>query len=141
MVREPKVEKEALEQAAKNTISILNPELLNTLLDKLSRWEDANKFLERNMTVNKMAASFQTNPKYIAEIIRHYRNKRFTQYVNDLRIDYVVELLKAENKFRKYTNEALAGEGGFGSTQIFTRAFKQRIKISPTTFISELESQ
>ena len=139
MARDPETEKHQIEKVAKQTRSLLSPDLAASLLSKLSKWEEADKFLERNCTSTKLAGMFHTNPKYISELIRHYRGKRFTEYVNDLRIDHVVELLKTQSKFRNYTNEALASEGGFGSTQIFTRAFKKRVKISPTTFISELE--
>ena len=59
-------------------------------------------------------------------------------YINDLKIDYVIELLKTENKYRNYTNKALAEEVGFGSTQNFTRAFKNRTDISPTYFVQKI---
>lgn len=57
------------------------------------------------------------------------------------KIDHIVELLKSENKFRNYTNKALAEEAGFNSTQNFTNMFKKRLGISPTNFIEELKKQ
>jgi AraC-like DNA-binding protein len=48
------------------------------------------------------------------------------------------EWLKLSEKRRLYTNKALADEVGFGSTQNFTRAFKNKTDISPTYFIQKL---
>lgn len=141
MEREPEREKEAVEAAAKEKKDVLGGDTLENLRQQLAQFEKDRKYLEKNMKAADMAKLFQTNPKYISELVKHFRGKRFTEYINDLRIDHVVELLKTQKKFRNYTNEALAGEGGFGSTQIFTRAFKKRVKISPTTFVSELEAQ
>ena len=48
-------------------------------------------------------------------------------------------MLKTRSNYRNYTNKALAEEAGFGSTQNFTRAFKERNGISPTYFIYKLK--
>ena len=52
--------------------------------------------------------------------------------------NFLNRLLKTENKYRNYTNKALAEEVGFGSTQNFTRAFKNRTDISPTYFVQKI---
>lgn len=138
MKREPEKEKKAIEEAAKSRKSSFSTELAETLLAKLEKFEAEHKFLHKNVTAIRLAPAFQTNSKYISAVVKHYRGKRFTEYINDLRIDHIVGLLKQQQKYRNYTNEALAAEAGFGSTQIFTRAFRKRVGISPTTFVNEL---
>lgn len=119
----------------------INPELTTEILQNLKKFEDKKKYLEKDMSLVKMASMLNTNTKYVSVIISEYRGKKLTNYINDLKIDYVVELLKNHNKYRNYTNKALAEEAGFGSTQIFTKAFISRNGISPSYFINELKKQ
>ena len=86
-----------------------------------------------------MAKLLNTNSKYVTKIIAKHRDKGTIEYITDLKIDHIIELLKTHNKFRYYTNKALAEEVGFGSTQNFTRAFNQRTGLSPTYFVEELK--
>lgn len=118
----------------------LSPELTKSLLKNLEKFEKQKKFLEKDMNLAKLAALLDTNTKYASLIIAEKRGKKTTTYINDLKIDYVVELLISNNKFRNYTNKALSDEAGFGSTQIFTLSFKNRTGMSPTSFIQQLKS-
>ena len=116
----------------------INPEVVKSILQNLKKFENNNKYLEKDMSLPKMARVLDTNTKYVSLIIAEYRGKKLSSYINDLKIDYIVDLLRTQKKFRNYTNKALAEEAGFGSTQIFTKAFINRNKISPTYFIQEL---
>ncbi|MDD3005730.1 AraC family transcriptional regulator [Flavobacterium sp.] len=118
----------------------LSPELTKSLLKNLEKFEKQKKFLEKDMNLAKLAALLDTNTKYASLIIAEQREKKTTTYINDLKIDYIVELLISNNKFRNYTNKALSDEAGFGSTQIFTLCFKNKIGMSPTSFIQQLKS-
>src|SRR5690606_28004057 len=93
--------------------SDLNPEITQQLLKQLEKFEHQKKFLEKDLTLVKMAASFNSNTKYLRKIIFYNRDKGFVDYINDLKIDYIVELLKEDKKYRNYTNKALAEEAGF----------------------------
>lgn len=119
----------------------INPEIVNTIIKNLEKFEKTNKFLEKDLTLHKLSGHLKTNTKYASKIILKQTGKKSNEYINDLKIDYIVERLKTENKFRKYTNKALADEAGFGSTQNFTKSFKNRLDISPTHFIEELKKQ
>ena len=118
----------------------LSPELTKSLLKNLEKFEKQKKFLEKDMNLAKLASLLDTNTKYASLIIAEQRGKKTTTYINDLKIDYIVELLISNNKFRNYTNKALSDEAGFGSTQIFTLCFKNKIGMSPTSFIQQLKS-
>ena len=116
----------------------INPELVTTILKNLEKFERNKKYLEKDMTLPKMASLLNTNTKYASKIIAKYRNKGIIEYITDLKIDHIIELLKNDNKYRNYKNKSLGDEAGFGSTQNFTRAFKIRTGISPSYFCSEL---
>lgn len=119
----------------------INPEVIASILKNLEKFERNKKYLEKDMTLAKMASLLNTNMKYVSKIIARYRDKGTVDYISNLKIDHIIELLKNENKYRNYTNKALGEESGFGSTQNFTRAFNNRTGLSPTYFISKLRSQ
>ena len=126
------------DNSSKETELDINPELVAAVLKNLEKFERNKKYLEKDMTLAKMASLLSTNMKYASKIIVRYRNRRTLDYISHLKIDHIIELLKNENKYRNYTNKALGEEAGFGSTQNFTRAFNNRTGISPTYFIKEL---
>ncbi len=124
-------------QAGKTDLDI-NPDAAEQLLKQLEKFEKNKKYLESDLTLVKLAASFNSNTKYLSKVIFYYRGKKFTEYINDLKIDHIIEVLKNDRRIRNYTNKGLAEEAGFSSTQRFTNAFVSRTGIPPTYFIEEL---
>ncbi|OOG75547.1 hypothetical protein B0E44_04690 [Flavobacterium sp. A45] len=125
----------------KETELDISPEVVAAILKNIEKFELKKKYLGKDMTLRKMAILLNTNTKYVTKIIARYRGKGTIEYISDLKIDHIVELLKNENKYRNYTNKALGEEAGFGSTQNFTRAFNNRTGLSPTYFINKLKNQ
>lgn len=117
----------------------ISPDIETGILTKLEKFEQSKKYLEKDMTLSKMAVFLNTNTKYVTKIIAKHRGKGTIDYITDLKINYIIEILKKETKYRNYTHKALGEEAGFGSTQNFTRAFKERNGISPTYFIYKLK--
>lgn len=105
---------------------------------KLVEFENSKRFLDKGVTLSSLATDLGTNTRYASAIIAYYRGKSVPQYLNDSKIDYLVNLLTEDPNYRKLTNEVLAEKIGFGTTPVFAKAFKQRMKISPNTFITEL---
>lgn len=131
----------ASNNTSKETELDINPDVITAILRNLEKFERNKKYLEKDMTLVKLASLLCTNTKYVSKIIARYRDKGTIEYISDLKVDHIVELLKNQSKFRNYTNKALGDEAGFGSTQNFTRAFNNRTGLSPTYFISKLRSQ
>jgi AraC-like DNA-binding protein len=119
----------------------INEDTVASLLKQLEKFERDKKFLEKDLTLAKLTAAFDTNTKYLSKIIYHYREKKFTEYINDLKIDYLITLLKSDKRIRNYTNKALAEEAGFSSTQRFTNAFLAKAEMPTSFFIEELKKQ
>ncbi|MFH6987973.1 AraC family transcriptional regulator [Flavobacterium collinsii] len=122
-------------------IDDINAETVNTLLKQLEKFEKEKKFLEKDLTAIKLAVAFESNIKYLSKIILHSRGKKFVEYINDLKIDYLIVLLKENPTMRKYTNKALAAEVGFSSTQRFANAFYARTGMPTAYFIKELQKE
>ncbi|RRJ90735.1 helix-turn-helix domain-containing protein [Flavobacterium macacae] len=108
------------------------------MLKHLSRFEKEKGFLDRDLTLVKLAASFGSNTKYLSKVIFQYRGIKFVDYVNELRVLYIIGLIRNERNYRNYTNEALAEEAGFSSTQRFVKAFTKKTKISPSYFLQQI---
>ncbi|RTZ01327.1 helix-turn-helix domain-containing protein [Flavobacterium sp. RSP49] len=131
----------ASNNTSKDTELDINPEVIAAILKNLEKFERNKKYLEKDMTLAKMALLLNTNTKYVSKIIARYRDKGTVEYITYLKIEHIIELLINENKYRNYKNKSLSDEAGFGSTQIFTRAFKNQTGLSPTYFINKLRSQ
>ncbi|RYJ39601.1 Response regulator receiver protein [Flavobacterium anhuiense] len=76
----------------------------------------------------------------MSKVVNVYKEKSFTQYINDLRIEFAINQLQVNNKLRKYTVQALALEFGFNNAESFSTAFYKKTGIKPTYFIKELDS-
>jgi YesN/AraC family two-component response regulator len=78
---------------------------------------ERNKFyLEKRLTQNELAKRLKTNTAYLSAVINEYKGTNF----NNLRIDYVKEMLRTNVQWRKYSIDTIADECGFSNkTQIF----------------------
>lgn len=108
------------------------------LLKKLEKFEREKKFLTGQWTLVKLAAYFDSNTKYLSSIIQKHKGKRFTDYLNGLKVDYIIGRLQQERKLRNYTQKALAEESGFSTAERLANAFKTKTGISLAFFIKEL---
>lgn len=119
----------------------INPDVVANILQQLEKFENKKKFLQKDLTLVNLAAAFGTNTNYLSKIISHYRNKNYINYLNDLRIDHIVQTLKTDAKIRNYTIKALAEEAGFSTAQHFSKAFYSRTGIYPSYFVTELNRE
>lgn len=120
---------------------IIKPEIVESVSKKLEKFEDGDAFLDKDFNLNKMAAIVDCNTRYTSRIIFETRKKKHIEYIDDLRIDYIVSRLKTDSKYRNYTIKALTEEAGFKSPQKFKEAFKKSTELNPVYFIKELKKQ
>ncbi|MBZ4036707.1 AraC family transcriptional regulator [Flavobacterium sp. 17A] len=111
------------------------------VMQSLQKFEKSRKFLEKDLKLAKLAVYCGTNTKYLSQIIARHRNKKFNEYINDLKIQNIAQRIRNEKHLRNYTNEALAEEAGFSSTRRFVNAFLNSAKITPKYFIEELQKE
>jgi AraC-like DNA-binding protein len=118
----------------------ISTEIIAQLLEKLVVFEKNIAFLDKEITIQKLSLSLNTNTKYLSKVINESKGKTFVNYINDLRVDYASTQLQLQPKLRNYTIQSLANEFGFNSAVAFSAAFYKRHKIKPTYFIKELEN-
>lgn len=114
--------------------------------DKVSGEEEENQkiFQELNRIVvqDRLYLSPELSREDLAQIV-HLNNARFARmikectgtnfngYINELRINYAIKLLK---KHPNYTIRAIADEAGFNSTPILYNLFKKKTGMTPYEF-------
>ena len=111
---------------------------VNALLKKLEKFEKSNLYLKSNIGLNYLSNFLDANHRYVSEIIKVHKGKTFSNYINDLRIDYITNVLYEDPKYRKYKISYLAEICGFSSREVFATAFKKRNNISPSYVIDIL---
>ncbi|PKV48547.1 tetratricopeptide repeat protein [Aquimarina sp. MAR_2010_214] len=121
--------------------SSINKKTLNHLLDQLQKFEEKHGYLQSNLNAKDLAKSFGSNSSYLSKVVNTFKEKSFSSYINDLRINFVIDKLREDSIFRKYTVKAIAQEIGFNNAEAFSKAFYKKTGIYPSYFIKELEKQ
>lgn len=114
-------------------------DVTESILNKLEEFEKNKEYLNSGLTITELAKNFNTNPRYLSKVVNVFKEKSFSNYINDLRINYAIEELKQNHKFRKYTIKAIAHEIGFKSAEVFSKSFYKKTGIYPSFFLKELE--
>ena len=126
------------EEKTKNIIPDKN---LQDIKLKLELFESNKDFLRKNITVDGLAKDLGTNRDYLSKSVNELKEKNFSQYLNELRINYIVDELKNNEKLRKYTISAIAEDVGFNNSESFSNAFKKITGTLPSYYIKLLQQQ
>ncbi|WHF52602.1 helix-turn-helix domain-containing protein [Chryseobacterium gotjawalense] len=119
--------------------STLSEENYHDIKTKITHFESSKGFIQNNLTLGKLAEDLDTNRDYLSKFINEEKGKNFSQYLNELRINYILLELKNDKKLRKYTISAIASEVGFSNSESFSNAFKRTTGTLPSFYIKLLE--
>lgn len=122
-----------------DVLSIIPNEIVQKVNYELDKFVKKEKFKESNLSSSIMANDFGTNTKYLSLIIKSKTGKTFTQFLNDLRIDYALKRIQNDSTFRKFTIQAIANECGFNTAEVFSKNFYKKTGIYPSYFIKKLQ--
>lgn len=125
-------------QKGKSTLSEENFQEIKT---KIIHFESSKGFIQNNLTLGKLAEDLDTNRDYLSKFINEEKGKNFSQYLNELRINYILLELKNDKKLRKYTISAIASEVGFSNSESFSNAFRRTTGTLPSFYIKLLEKE
>lgn len=118
---------------------VIPEETEKNILERLQEFEATTKFTNSNMNLNLLAKQLKTNSKYVSEIIHVHKQKNFSTYINELRINYIIHLMKTDKAYLTYKVSYLAETCGFSSHSAFTVVFKSITGFTPKQFIAFLE--
>ena len=117
----------------------INPKITTNVLNALKRFENNKEYLDNKITAHNLAKKIGTNTQYLSKIINHYKGGNFSNYLNNLRIEYAINKLSTDKQYMKYTIEAIANEVGFNSSESFSTAFYKKTGIKPSYFRKNFE--
>lgn len=109
------------------------------ILDKIKDINTNLEFLSSDFSVSTISESLNTNSTYVSFIFNKHHQESFKQYFTRLKIDYIIEKLKNDKKYRKYSIQGLAQEVGYTNASAFSRAFKKQTGITPSAFLKTLD--
>lgn len=127
---ENKTEKQELKEA-----------VVKELLEKLTQFEEEEYYLTRKLTQTALAKQLHTNSSYLSKVINQYKGMSFSQYLNELRINYILVRLKTDKRLRNYTIKAIANECGYTSSDSFATAFYAKTGLKPSYYIKKINSE
>ncbi len=127
-----------VKESKENKIEIPEP-IVNEVMESLDKFESEKQYTSNKITLAKLAKEINTNTQYLSKIVNHYKGKTFSNYLNDLRINYITDKLKKDSLLQKFTIKAISEEAGFNNPESFSKAFYKVNGIKPSYFLKELE--
>ncbi|SIR58363.1 Tetratricopeptide repeat-containing protein [Chryseobacterium sp. RU33C] len=121
--------------------SLMTSETESKLLELLEDFEKGNLYNNKGMSLSFLAGELNTNTKYLSYVINQHKNADFKTYINRLRINYIVDKLINDEKYRQYKISILADECGFSSHSKFAAVFKAVTDYSPSAYIKYLDAE
>lgn len=117
----------------------LSPAFLEEFLPRLeSLMTSTQVFRQQGITVNELAFKLNIASHILSSVLNKHYNQRFTDYINQYRIEYVIQLIKSNENFRQFTIEGLAKEAGFSSRAPFYAAFKKVTGTTPSEYLNQI---
>ncbi len=113
----------------------------NKILSKLEKFEETTIFTRNTMSLPYLASYCNTNTKYLSYIVNTHKKKDFKNYINELRVIYIINKLKSDPQYQKYKISTLAEEAGFSSQSKFAAAFRKVTTVSPSQFLEHIKLQ
>ena len=121
--------------------SLIVPDhIIQQIISKLDQFERELLFTKKNISLPYLATYCKTNTKYLSIVINTEKHKDFYNYINELRVSYLMELLISNPYYRRLKVSALATKAGFSSPSKLAHNFKKEAGISPSEFIKSLDN-
>ena len=118
----------------------INLKLEEMVLRELENFEISEIYLDSTFNINKLAKQLNTNTSYLSSIVNEKKGKTYKQYIAELRMNYLLNLINKEPKYRKYTIEALGNKIGYTNASSFSRSFKNFTGLSPSEYLNSLNN-
>ena len=135
-------EEEYKEAALKKEAKEYMPEATEiSILKGLQELKKSHYYLNKDISLNSVAAELNINQRYLSYVINKHKSKDFAGYINELRINYIIDRLKNDDSYLKYKISYLADQCGFSSHSRFTITFKKVTGVSPLNFITYLQKE
>jgi AraC-like DNA-binding protein len=107
---------------------------------KLEKYFQTQKtYLQPNLSISQVAVETQIPNRDLSYIINNYYQKRFNDYLNEMRLQHFLLQIDA-NTLDNLTIEAIAFDSGFSSKTSFYRAFNRFYGCTPLVHLETLKT-
>ncbi|MES2862490.1 MAG: helix-turn-helix domain-containing protein [Bacteroidota bacterium] len=128
------------ENKTSNSNLNLDEEKENLLFEKLLKLEEQKVYLNQDFTLQFVAKKIKTNTTYLSYIVNKRFGKTFSEYANELKINYVINEMITNKSYRKYSTQAIAESVGYKNATSFTKLFNKKTGLSPVKFAEKLNA-
>ena len=118
----------------------LSEDILKAIKSKIEKFEKNKEFLNKDLSLEILAKEFETNRDYLSKAVNELKGKSFSQYINELRIEFLVEELKTNLNLQKLTIAGIADEIGFSNSESFNNSFKKITGTLPSFYLKALKN-
>lgn len=122
------------------TVISIDEEKENEIVEKLKALEAKQMYLNPDFTQQYVAKKIKTNTTYLSYVVNKRFGKSFSEYSNELKINYVINEMITNPTYRKYSTQAIAESAGFKNAVSFTKSFSKRTGVTPVQFAKKLDT-
>ena len=141
LMEEGLVRKEIINKPIISHPSSVPEDIRKDILNKLDKFENSERFLDKDLDMSSLAQELETNTSYLSIIINTYKEKTFPNYLKDLRVSKAIRMLNNDPGLLKFSNQGLAEVFGFKTSESFSKAFYKNTGVYPSKFVKELNSR
>lgn len=121
--------------------AIMPKETQERILDNLAVLEKELFFIEKDISLAALATQLGTNTKYLSYVVNTHKGKDYNNYINELRVRYIIHKFQTDSQYLSYKLAYIADEAGFSSHSKFTAIFKNFTGLSPSVFITHIQKE
>ena len=104
--------------------------LVNDLINYV---ENEQPYLNGSLTIEILSKETGIPKHYLTQIINEHLHKNFYNFINEYRVNKVIEMMKKDAE-QSYTILALAFDAGFNSKSSFNTIFKKFTGKTPSQY-------
>jgi AraC-like DNA-binding protein len=116
----------------------ISDERLNLLNLKIERYIEHKPYLSPEFNLTVMSTDTDIPVHHLSYYFNEHLKINFNTWKNDLKIDHVIHLIR-NGSGEILTLDALAKQAGFGSRTSFFNSFKQKIGVTPSEYLNNLD--
>jgi tetratricopeptide (TPR) repeat protein len=128
-------------KVAKQEVLSISSDNEKEIVENLAILIEKKMYLKSDFTQQMVAKKIKTNTTYLSSVVNKRYKKSFSNYLNELRINYVINEIMINARYREYTTQAIAESAGFKNADSFTTSFKKKTGVTPFQFINEIKKR
>lgn len=111
------------------------PRSTGDLLEAIANWVGAKRYLLSECSLTSISSEIGFKPSHINRALIQTYGTSFSKFIDNLRIDYIKEIVLNSQDTEKIKLSSLARSGGFKTYVRFASAVRRRYKMCPRTFM------